>query len=222
MLDQPAVARVPAPWTLHGEAHAVLLWVPRPGVPALSGQLGAGRGRLGILALARYVDSPVGPYDELLWLVPWGLRHGRRRLHTVARIFVSSEASCINGRRNWAIPKQVARFEEERLSASVQRFEVSTPQGCVASFSVASGRRHGGIDTRVVPAALRCLGQVQGARSFLMAPSVRGRLHLARFSALTTDADQLIESRGARMLGAVSLSGMQMTVPVPTVVQRDG
>lgn len=209
--------RVPAPWTLRGEAHALLLWLPRERTSTPSGQTAERRGRLGVLALVRYAESDVGPYDELLWLVPWGLRDGARRQHTVVRIFVSSEASRWNGRRNWGIPKQLAQFDVERLSASAQRFEVSTPEGCVASFIVASGEGALPVDTRVLPAALLRLGQVQDARSFHFAPQARGRLHRARFSALATDPAQFIETRGARALGALSVSELEMYFPVATV-----
>jgi acetoacetate decarboxylase len=182
----------------------------------LNGQIEVRRGGLGVLAVVRYADSDVGPYDELLWLAPWGLRDGARRAHTVTRIFVSSEASCINGRRNWGIPKQLARFDVARLSASTQRFEVSTPRGRVASFSVATGRRSTPIDTRVLPSALRRLRQVQDATSFEVAPNVRGRLHAARFSERVTDPEQFADTRSARMLGGVCISEFEMTFPVAT------
>ncbi|RHZ16899.1 hypothetical protein DYB37_001068 [Aphanomyces astaci] len=84
----------------------------------------------GFVMLIRYTDSPVGPYDELL-LVPGAFTppssstpiavehhiqerylqaHGLLASRRVTRIFVSSEASLRNGRRNWGIRKELADF----------------------------------------------------------------------------------------------------------------
>ncbi|ETV91168.1 hypothetical protein H310_14175 [Aphanomyces invadans] len=85
---------------------------------------------LGFVMLIRYTDSPVGPYDELL-LVPGAFTppspgnpiartnhmketflqaHGLLAARRVTRIFVSTEASLRNGRRNWGIRKELADF----------------------------------------------------------------------------------------------------------------
>lgn len=68
---------------------------------------------LGILMIVRYADSPVGPYDELLYSLPFkrptlGMEIlAPRRLPV---IYVSSEASLRNGRTNWGIRKELADF----------------------------------------------------------------------------------------------------------------
>lgn len=89
-----AIADVPPPpWRC--EVDAVLWW--------------QGAGRVG--GLVRYRDSPVGPYRELFGAVPvlrGGVPAGR-----VGFMAVDSEASLAGGRRNWALPKEMARFEGE-------------------------------------------------------------------------------------------------------------
>ncbi|KAB5590446.1 hypothetical protein CTheo_6109 [Ceratobasidium theobromae] len=71
-------------------------------------------GGLGSVQLLRYHTSPVGPYDELLY-VPGKMKYkvGNSTISglSITRIYVSSPASIVNGRRNWNIPKQLARFE---------------------------------------------------------------------------------------------------------------
>lgn len=68
---------------------------------------------LGIVMMVRYSNSPVGPYDELLYSLPFkrpslGLQLlAPRRLPV---IYVSSEASLRNGRVNWGIRKELAEF----------------------------------------------------------------------------------------------------------------
>ncbi|KAG7087665.1 hypothetical protein E1B28_013613 [Marasmius oreades] len=66
---------------------------------------------IGALMLVRYSSSPVGPYDELIYIPGrWAYSSGRSGLR-ITRIYVSSNASVYNGRRNWNIPKHLATFD---------------------------------------------------------------------------------------------------------------
>lgn len=62
----------------------------------------------------RYTESPVGPYDELL-IIPGAFDSppfsDDKENPRVTRIYVSTLASVINGRKNWNTPKHLARFE---------------------------------------------------------------------------------------------------------------
>ncbi|KAF8586944.1 hypothetical protein K439DRAFT_1408197 [Ramaria rubella] len=113
----------PAPWFNKGEAYIFFLPTPatlpngaygptEAGSPFASTEAGTFRGGLGnaCVQVVRYFESPVGPYDELLYIpgkfdIPTGKAHLR-----VTRIYVSTEASIYNGRKNWNIPKYLARF----------------------------------------------------------------------------------------------------------------
>lgn len=66
-------------------------------------------GRVVQVILVRYHDSPVGPYDELLILDHPLI--SKRRLSCIPKIYVSTEASMLNGQHFWGIPKQLAQFE---------------------------------------------------------------------------------------------------------------
>ena len=65
------------------------------------------------IQLYRYKTSPVGPYDELMFIPGWfdtKVRDAQGRLRTVqapriTRIYVSTEATCLRGRQNWNVPK---------------------------------------------------------------------------------------------------------------------
>ena len=74
---------------------------------------------IGIIMIVRYSDSPVGPYDELLYSLPFKQpQHGLEVLapRRLPVIYVSSEASLRNGRENWGIRKELAdfKFKEEK------------------------------------------------------------------------------------------------------------
>jgi hypothetical protein len=206
---------VPAPWLLRGEAHFLLSWLGKPGAAAAQRPFGSRRAK--VLGFVRYTDSNVGPYDELLWLSPWGLPLHGRRLHTVERIFVSSEASCYSGRLNWGIPKELARFEVHRASPSSQSVQVATPAGPLASFEVATGEGAMNVDLASLPEAFRTLGQTLDGRRFEVTPTLRGQLHRACFSELWLDSRQLGELSSGRALGGCSVLGLEMRFPEATI-----
>ena len=63
--------------------------------------------------IIRYSETPVGPYDELAILPGTfsgvGRDGAKKRDSRITGIWVSSEETLINGRRNWNIPKFVLR-----------------------------------------------------------------------------------------------------------------
>lgn len=97
----------PAPWTVRGSA-TVWLARARPAAGALSAG-GIGGSPLAVAgAVVGYEDTPVGAYDEVLGAVL--LRSGpvlRGHVHFMA---VDHVASLLGGRRNWGLPKTLARF----------------------------------------------------------------------------------------------------------------
>ncbi|KAE8410321.1 hypothetical protein BDV36DRAFT_302863 [Aspergillus pseudocaelatus] len=69
-------------------------------------------GGLQACIIVRYQKSPVGPYDELLW-IPGAFRlpETRKTAYRATRIYVSDENAVYQGRSNWNVPKMLARFE---------------------------------------------------------------------------------------------------------------
>lgn len=207
--------RAPAPWRLAGDAHVLLA---RTGAAPPGVHRAGVAGRLGALAFIRYTASNVGPYDELLWLAAWGLYARGRRWHTVTRIYVSSEASRAGGWDNWAIPKQLAEFVVEPTGIGAQRVRVSCREGTVASFQVMTGERSLPFDSALLPARWRELGQRRDDRLWCAVPTLKGRLHPARFSELRSEAARFVDMRPQRLLPAFSLLGFEMLLPAARVL----
>jgi len=104
---------VPAPWSLRGESFVQLLLNPAEDVKDL---LPAGfrilsrRGlTLGALMWVHYTESPVGPYEELLYM-PARVRAAGRTGYTITHIWVDSRDSAESGRENWLLPKRLGRM----------------------------------------------------------------------------------------------------------------
>jgi hypothetical protein len=107
------VKDAPAPWTLTGQVAYLFLHGSRSAQESFNENpdpvRSPFRGGLGGMILIRYSDSPVGAYDELLF-VPGSYQFGDTTYYRISQIYVSSLDSVINGRRNWGVPKKLAIF----------------------------------------------------------------------------------------------------------------
>ncbi|KAK4053261.1 hypothetical protein OIO90_004035 [Microbotryomycetes sp. JL221] len=133
MLDTPransaSIPKAPAPWQLHGQGWVFLSHTPfsEQPVPLPTGSYSPFEqgtssdltkrfhGGTGAVMIVRYDTSPVGPYDELLFIPGYFSftdENKQTQYHmTVTRIYVSTPASVKNGRGNWSIPKHIAKF----------------------------------------------------------------------------------------------------------------
>ncbi|PSR80234.1 hypothetical protein BD289DRAFT_414644 [Coniella lustricola] len=134
----------PAPWICKAQVYALYFYSSRPSPSSSSTALalppvayspleaasffaspeaGDFVGGLGSIMVVRYLDTPVGPYDELV-IIPgsfvydnrsdagWQQTGKKKKCNLrLSRAYVSQEHTCYNGRLNWNIPKHVARFE---------------------------------------------------------------------------------------------------------------
>ncbi|KAI9817142.1 MAG: hypothetical protein M1827_001254 [Pycnora praestabilis] len=124
-LDQEGLpASAPPPWTCKCEAYWLISYAAGPlpenayapleaasGPFSSSEQAGQFKGGLSMIQIVRYSETPVGSYDELL-IIPgfFGVPGTKDKNFRVTRIYVSQRATCYNGRKNWNIPKHLARF----------------------------------------------------------------------------------------------------------------
>ncbi|MEL7449346.1 MAG: acetoacetate decarboxylase family protein [Pseudomonadota bacterium] len=97
----------PAPWTLTGDG---LILCFRPDDAWLAARPADWSGRLAVVMWVNYRSSPVGPYQEWLF-IPGQRRSPDGRQYSISSIFVDSEESMIGGQQNWGIPKRLAEFD---------------------------------------------------------------------------------------------------------------
>lgn len=108
----------PAPWQARCRA---LLWWSRGGESArraLPPSLRRHRAIAVVGGLVRYVNTPVGSYDEVFGLVV--LTDGRAARGTVAFMAVDGEETLVSGRTNWALPKCLAAFSGDIAGDSMR------------------------------------------------------------------------------------------------------
>ncbi|KAJ7185428.1 hypothetical protein C8R46DRAFT_1207589 [Mycena filopes] len=113
---------VPAPWKLKGRNWIFLVsplsstssfpagWSSASQAEAMSFG-GEFIGGLGLVQVISYAESPVGPYDELIYTPGrWKYSDGSKAFR-ITQIYVSTKESTLNGRKNWNIPKLRADFD---------------------------------------------------------------------------------------------------------------
>ncbi|KAI9035294.1 uncharacterized protein KD926_003766 [Aspergillus affinis] len=69
-------------------------------------------GGLQVCVIVRYTESPIGAYDEVLWIPgTFKLPGPDHETYRATRAYVSTVDSVYNGRKNWNVPKKCAKFE---------------------------------------------------------------------------------------------------------------
>ena len=122
MAEEETFITAPAPWTCKCTAYALVFFnsssrpLPHDIVyDPLEGRseefsdarsAGAFRGGMGMVQIVRYTETPVGPYDEIVFSPGEFETPGRKEKGLrLTRLYVSQKQTCYNGRRNWNIPK---------------------------------------------------------------------------------------------------------------------
>jgi hypothetical protein len=209
---------VPAPWQLHACGYVLVLKLARAELdasrftpPALHG---IRRGPFAYAMFVDYAQAPVGPYRELLF-IPGAFRYRDRTCFTITRIYVSSEASVINGRRNWGIPKQLAQFEVEygASDARLDRVRMLVDGSPAVELTLRHYPLGFPLLSGLIPAGLRTLRQTLDCQQFTFAPTARGPIRAARVVAARIDPDRFPAFTPADVIAAVKLPDIELWFP---------
>lgn len=213
------IALAPAPWDLAGQGYMFALWMPQhvlddgsfipPQMPR------AGRGRIAWAMFVDYASSDVGPYHELLY-IPGKLRFGDEARLSISRIFVSSQASVVNGRLNWGIPKDRCDFDVRYGS----RDQVSLVGENGRNFAEIELQAFGPrlpAPMRWTPRSWRTLSQVRDGKRYTYVPEASGHFRVARVRSWRFDAARFPDLAQGRVLAALKITDFHMRFPVSQV-----
>lgn len=204
----------PAPWTLKGEGIILIYHFKKSWVEEnahLPEQLkGKFQGGFGYVMLVNYKESPVGPYRELLFIPG---KFQKNDLQSITKIYVDSEASTQNGRKNWGIPKETLPFTWESKKG---RDLIAIKNGTKEVFSAEIS--HAGLSFPVSTALLPLrLGQTFENVNFLTKPSGSGWGKLAKINQLDLDPKFFPDIRSTKPLLAIKVNPFNIHFPNPSL-----
>jgi len=209
------------PWRLRGSGYVFLFsfepWFLRTGgfVPP---ELGEGfEGQLGVLVMAEYRQSPIGPYRELLFLAGRN-RRWRNHRFSITRAYVSSEASTAAGRENWGIPKQTADFEIIQGKDGAERVIVLRDGCAEVDLTVApAGRLALPAWSALAPPSWRTILQFRDGKSYETRVSGRGLLRPAKLLDFRTMLAAFPDVTKGEMVAGFRIGSLRLSMPMPRV-----
>lgn len=211
----PRSMDAPAPWQLRAEGYLLMVRLPAlrgRGDLFVSDELAEARfGPFGWVMFVDYAASPVGPYRELLF-IPGSFRFGRRRLPSITKIYVSSQASIDNGRRNWGIPKERASFDVRQEGAR-EHVSVRVAGELALELTLRHGALSLPVSTLVLPKRLRTLGQALDGERFEVSPSARGLMQRATVEHAWSDPRLFVSFSAESVVAALRLRKVNLTFP---------
>jgi hypothetical protein len=219
----PSISRIPPPWRLRGSGYVFLFtfepWFLRNGgflPPELVGE--HFEAQLGALMLVEYRKSPVGPYRELLFAAGRNPRW-RHHLFSITRIYVSTAASAVSGRENWAIPKQTAEFEVIK-EQEAERVIVQRDRLADVDLTVAPGR---GLPVPALgflaPPSWRTIVQFRDGQALATRLSGRGVLRPARLLDFRTMPKAFPDLSEGKLVGGFFIKDFWLRFPGARVTQ---
>lgn len=173
----------PAPWQLTGAGYVIVLRCTRAfgnacaaDQPAL---VGRALGGIGVVMVISYDHSNVGPYRELL-IVPGSFEYAGRAIRTVTHIWVSTQASRINGQHNWGLPKQTADFDWEQGPGERERVAASLAGRPAVELDLSAHAPTLPVTTGLLPRRWRTLEQLYDGHLYRTCIRARGQTRAAK------------------------------------------
>ncbi|TDU28792.1 acetoacetate decarboxylase [Panacagrimonas perspica] len=213
------IALAPSPWDLAGQGYMFALWMPQDVLDHASFILPqtprAGRGRIAFAMFVDYASSDVGPYHELLY-IPGKLRFGDEARLSISRIFVSSQASVVNGRLNWGIPKDRCDFDVHY--GSRDQISLRTDDGRrFAEMELEAFGPRLPAPMQWTPRSWRTLSQVRDGKRFTYVPEASGHFRFARVRNWRFDPAVFPDLTQGRVLAAMKITDFRMRFPVSRI-----
>ncbi len=172
--------------------------------------------------LVDYKTSPVGPYQELLF-IPGLFRFGKTTSFSISKIYVSTTDSVWNGRQNWGIPKELADFSFAPNHDGSQIISVQCDGRLLLSVRTRPWGPRFPITTKFIPGIRIVQERLVDRQSaperadglLLTRPSAAGMARLASSSDLRVEPALFPDLAQIKPPLVLSLENFKMTFPLP-------
>jgi len=207
---------VAAPWQLTGSGYILIYRFPREFVmshgfipdtlkPHFVGGFGA-------VMLVDYHISNVGAYHELLF-IPGMFRVNGKRYFSISRIFVSTQISVDNGRKNWGIPKYQANFQYTQHKNGHTQISVSNNDTPILYCALTSGTLKLPVNTHLSPIHATLIQPFEG-QTYLVTPTSKGNISRANLASISVNAEMFPDISQFQPLAAIRARDVRLTFPI--------
>lgn len=207
---------VKAPWYLTGQGYILLYRMKKKWVidakqePA---QLAVSfAGGFGSMMVVDYKTSDVGPYGELLF-IPGQFRYRNKKRHTISKIYVSTNASVVNGIENWAIPKQTAEFQFQQ-DGRIESVTISKDDNPIASLRITPKGIKFPLHTGLLPFPLV---QFRDGKAFYTTFTGTGWGELCKLEHIQINPELFPDVSHIKPIAVIKVSPFHITFPVAQI-----
>lgn len=210
--------QAPPPWKLKGNGYIFIYHFPKSFVEkhGFLADYQASRFNgdfVGTIMLVDYETSEVGPYRELLF-VPGRLKFDKKKIFSISKIYVSSQDSIDNGRKNWGIPKELADFNITKPNEQETIFDVSVSGKTFFKVRLKNGSFKFPITTKFFPLKL---AQKQNTDLYITNSPAKGSATFAKLVSAEVDSAFFPDISQLKPLSVLSVSNFEMIFPHPEI-----
>lgn len=210
----------PAPWNLKGYGYIFIYRLKKDFVNQ-SGNVpsflkGKYTGGFASLMIANYQKSNAGPYGELLF-IPGKFNFNGKKLNTISKIYVSTSESVVNGRKNWAIPKERADFSFEEISKNTEKIIISLENKTIAEFFIKHNRFKFPVTTKLLPFPLV---QQYENRYFFTNFFGKGKGQLAKIKTIKINSELFPDLSKCKPIVGIKVKPFNITFPKAEIIKK--
>jgi hypothetical protein len=212
-LPRPTII-APPPWTLTGNGYIFLYRFPKK-IIQKNGFLSdyqhlSYKGLVGSMMLVDYHTTPVGPYQELLF-IPGLFEMMGKNTFSISKIYVSDQNSVWNGIENWGIPKERSDFEIQSIDERTEKFAVLLNEEPFFEATIRRGNFSFPLTTKLFP--LRITQQLRGDW-VLTKPTAKGKAYFGKLTDVKVNSTLFPDIAPFKPFGVLVVKDFQMVFPV--------
>jgi len=211
-LQAPAVIAPPS-WTLTGNGIILLYRFPEKFIRKngflADYQQDSYKGLVGSVMLVDYHTTPVGPYQEILF-IPGLFRLMDQYTFSISKIYVSSHDSVWNGIENWGIPKEHCSFDLQTCDNRTDYFSASLHKKPFFEATIQRGGFSFPLTTTLFP--LRITQRLRDDL-VLTKPSAKGKAYLGQLKNIRINAELFPDFSDLKPLSVLVVKDFQMVFP---------
>ncbi|GGJ34830.1 hypothetical protein GCM10008938_21250 [Deinococcus roseus] len=160
--------------------------------------------------LLDYASTPVGRYQELLFMPGMFSGQDNRNHLSITKIYVSTLESVVSGWHNWGIPKERADF-----SFAADQVSAHLGEEHIADFYLRSEGPFVHLSARPIHPDLRTLLQMYGRQHMLTTISATGWARPARLMAFKGSSDLFPDLSHQRPIAGFEVKNFKLNFPLP-------